>query len=35
MADRDILPDNIKPFHYTLSIRDLDFKNWTYKGTVA
>ncbi|KKO99552.1 glutamyl aminopeptidase [Trichoderma harzianum] len=35
MADRDVLPDNIKPSHYVLSLRDLDFKNWTYKGTVT
>ncbi|KAL7906930.1 peptidase family M1 domain-containing protein [Trichoderma velutinum] len=35
MADRDVLPDNIKPSHYALSLRDLDFKNWTYKGTVT
>ncbi|KAK5997760.1 Alanine/arginine aminopeptidase [Cladobotryum mycophilum] len=35
MADRDVLPDNIKPSHYALSLRDLDFKTWTYKGTVT
>ncbi|PTB63773.1 aminopeptidase N [Trichoderma citrinoviride] len=35
MADRDVLPDNIKPSHYVLSLRDLDFKTWTYKGTVT
>ena len=34
MADRDILPDDFKPSHYDLVIRDLDFKTWTYKGTV-
>jgi hypothetical protein len=34
MTDRDILPDNFKPVHYDLAIRDLDFKNWSYKGTV-
>ncbi|KAL2258866.1 hypothetical protein VTK26DRAFT_7650 [Humicola hyalothermophila] len=34
MTDRDILPDNFKPVHYDLVIRDLDFKNWSYKGTV-
>ncbi|CAM1510513.1 Fc.00g008480.m01.CDS01 [Cosmosporella sp. VM-42] len=35
MDDRDVLPDNVKPSHYTLSLRDLDFKTWTYKGTVT
>jgi aminopeptidase N len=34
MADRDILPDNFKPAHYDLVIKDLDFKTWTYNGTV-
>lgn len=34
MADRDILPSNLKPTHYALSLRDLEFQNWTYKGTV-
>ena len=34
MTDRDILPDYFKPVHYDLVIRDLDFSNWTYKGTV-
>lgn len=35
MTDRDVLPDNVKPSHYVLSLRDLDFKAWTYKGTVT
>ncbi|KAM0278728.1 hypothetical protein ACHAQH_005022 [Verticillium albo-atrum] len=35
MADRDVLPDTIKPSHYVVSLRELDFKNWTYKGTVS
>lgn len=35
MADRDILPDNVKPVHYSVSLRDLEFKTWTYKGTVT
>lgn len=35
MADRDILPDNFKPRHYDLVIKDLDFGNWSYKGTVT
>jgi hypothetical protein len=34
MADRDILPDSFKPVHYDLIIKDLDFKTWTYNGTV-
>ncbi|PMB71604.1 Aminopeptidase 2, mitochondrial [Beauveria bassiana] len=35
MSDREILPDNVKPHHYGLSIKDIEFKNWTYKGTVT
>ncbi|KAI8231737.1 Aminopeptidase 2 [Colletotrichum sp. SAR 10_96] len=35
MADREVLPDSIKPSHYVLSLRDLNFKDWTYKGTVT
>ncbi|KAG8413539.1 hypothetical protein J3459_015283 [Metarhizium acridum] len=35
MADREILPDNLKPVHYSVSLRDLEFKNWTYQGTVT
>lgn len=35
MADREILPDSVKPTHYKVSLRDLDFKNWTYQGTVT
>ncbi|KAG5924715.1 hypothetical protein E4U42_004567 [Claviceps africana] len=35
MADREILPDNVRPAHYHLSLRDLEFKNWTYQGTVT
>lgn len=35
MADREILPDSVKPTHYNVSLRDLDFKNWTYQGTVT
>ncbi|CZS77032.1 unnamed protein product [Fusarium graminearum] len=35
MTDRDVLPDNVKPKHYQLSLRDLEFTNWTYKGTVT
>lgn len=35
MSDREILPDNVKPVHYSLSLKDLDFKNWSYHGTVT
>jgi len=35
MADRDILPDNLKPSHYDVSLRDMDFGAWTYKGTTC
>ncbi|KAK3321826.1 peptidase family M1-domain-containing protein [Apodospora peruviana] len=35
MADRDILPDDFKPTHYDLTLSDLDFEKWTYKGTVT
>ncbi|OAQ69696.1 aminopeptidase 2 [Pochonia chlamydosporia 170] len=35
MSDREILPDNVKPSHYNVSLRDLEFKNWTYQGTVT
>lgn len=34
MTDRDILPDNFKPGHYDLVIKDLDFEKWSYTGTV-
>ncbi|KYK56145.1 aminopeptidase [Drechmeria coniospora] len=35
MADREVLPDNVKPIHYKVSLGELDFKAWTYKGTVT
>jgi hypothetical protein len=35
MADRDILPDVFQPSHYDLLIKDLNFDDWTYTGTVA
>lgn len=35
MSDRDILPDHFKPVHYDLVLKDLDFSNWTYTGTVT
>ncbi|KAJ3475335.1 hypothetical protein NLG97_g9497 [Lecanicillium saksenae] len=34
MSEKILLPRNYKPSHYTLSLRDLDFQAWTYKGTV-
>jgi aminopeptidase N len=34
--DRDILPDNVKPLHYDLSIYDLEHANaFSYQGTVS
>ncbi|KAG5979182.1 hypothetical protein E4U55_005468 [Claviceps digitariae] len=35
MADREILPDNVRPTHYHVSLKDLEFNNWTYQGTVT
>lgn len=35
MADRNILPDHFKVIHYDIVLTDLDFKNWTYDGTVT
>lgn len=35
MSDREVLPDNVKPEHYALSIKDIEFKNWSYQGTVT
>jgi aminopeptidase N len=35
MSDREVLPDNVKPVHYNVSLRDLEFETWTYKGTVT
>ncbi|ATY65036.1 aminopeptidase 2 [Cordyceps militaris] len=34
MADRITLARNYKPSHYSLSLRDLDFRAWTFKGIV-
>lgn len=34
MSDRIILPQNLIPHHYNLSLTDLDFESWTYKGIV-
>ncbi|KIV98469.1 uncharacterized protein PV09_09722 [Verruconis gallopava] len=34
-SDRDILPDTVKPVHYSLSIHSLEFLgNWSYQGRV-
>lgn len=35
MTDREVLPDNIKPTHYNVSLKDLEWNDWTYKGTVS
>ncbi|KAL2157238.1 hypothetical protein VTH06DRAFT_6278 [Thermothelomyces fergusii] len=34
MTDRDILPRTFKPVHYDLLITDLNFSNWSYRGSV-
>ncbi|KAK6218329.1 peptidase family M1 [Colletotrichum tabaci] len=31
MADREVLPESIEPSFYVLSLRNLNFENWTYK----
>ncbi|EPS43001.1 hypothetical protein H072_3011 [Dactylellina haptotyla CBS 200.50] len=33
--DRDVLPEEVKPLHYDLSIYDIDPKGFTYSGTVV
>lgn len=35
MADRNVLPDHFRPAHYDLVLKDLDFKNWSYNGSVT
>ncbi|KEY70322.1 hypothetical protein S7711_06798 [Stachybotrys chartarum IBT 7711] len=35
MTDREVLPDHVKPSHYVVSLRDLNFNDWSYKGTVT
>ena len=35
MTDREVLPAHVKPSHYLVSLKDLDFKTWSYKGTVT
>ncbi|KAF2811700.1 uncharacterized protein BDZ99DRAFT_497372 [Mytilinidion resinicola] len=35
-SDRDILPDTVKPSHYSISLYDLELGGeWSYQGTVA
>lgn len=35
MGDRDLLPDNFKAGHYDLKLTNLDFKDWSYNGSVT
>lgn len=35
MGDRNILPDHIKVNHYDIVLTNLDFKKWTYNGSVT
>lgn len=35
MSDRDVLSAHVRPTHYALDLRNLDFANWTYDGRVA
>lgn len=35
MDDRDVLSKHVKPTHYNLALRNLDFAKWTYDGIVA
>lgn len=35
MGDRNILPGHFRPSHYDLVLTDLEFKNWTYNGSVT
>lgn len=35
MGDRDLLPDTFKAGHYDLKITNLDFKDWSYNGSVT
>lgn len=34
-VDREVLPKNLKPNHYDIKLRDLDFEKWTFRGTVV
>ncbi|KAH0106221.1 hypothetical protein KCU60_g8161, partial [Aureobasidium melanogenum] len=35
MADRDVLPDVVKPSNYAISVFDLELGgSWTYQGKV-
>lgn len=34
-SDRDVLPDNVKPVHYSLNLHDVELGGtWSYHGTV-
>lgn len=35
MADKDLLPDTFKADHYDLKLTNLDFKDWSYNGSVT
>lgn len=35
MGDRDLLPDSFKAAHYDLKLTNLDFKDWSYNGSVT
>ncbi|KAL7624561.1 hypothetical protein AAE478_006128 [Parahypoxylon ruwenzoriense] len=35
MADRDVLPSTVTPSHYNLCISSLNFKDWSYQGSVT
>lgn len=35
MGDREVLSNRVKPTHYDLDLRNLDFTKWTYDGTVS
>lgn len=35
MGDRDLLPDSFKAGHYDLKLTNLDFKDWSYNGSVT
>lgn len=35
MGDRDLLPDSFKAGHYDLKLTNIDFKDWSYNGSVT
>lgn len=35
MGDRDLLPDTFKASHYDLKLTNLDFKDWSFNGSVT